>query len=105
MHKYAFPSISVVVSSLDGQSTGSSDEDEGGWVDSWLVTGGSDSSLRKWIAKTCRPLERATIDEARERIRVWAVGVLGFVGYCLTCMSAEVILVTRRLFPETRSEL
>lgn len=58
------------------------DEDEDEWTDSWLVTGGSDSSLRKWDAKTGRSLERMTVDKARgERTLVWTVGVLAYVFY------------------------
>lgn len=105
MHKCVFPPISVVVCLLGEQSSDSSDEDEDEWMDSWLVTGGSDSSLRKWDVKTGRPLERMTVDKARgERTLVWAVGVLGFVNYYLICTSAEVIPVVRRLFLATRSE-
>ncbi|KAJ7071242.1 WD40-repeat-containing domain protein [Mycena amicta] len=57
----------------------SSDEDEDDyWTDSWLVTGGSDSSLRKWDVKTGRVIDRMGTDRIRgERTLVWAVGVLG----------------------------
>ncbi|KAL5495652.1 UTP4 [Sanghuangporus weigelae] len=56
--------------------TSSEDEDDE-WIDSWLVTGGSDSSLRKWDVKTGRILDRMSTDKARgERTLVWAVGVL-----------------------------
>ncbi|KAF8922314.1 WD40-repeat-containing domain protein [Mucidula mucida] len=48
------------------------------WADSWLVTGGSDSSLRKWDVKTGRPSERMNVDKMRgERTLVWTVCVLG----------------------------
>ncbi|KAF7306724.1 WD-REPEATS-REGION domain-containing protein [Mycena indigotica] len=59
---------------------GSSDEDEDDeyWTDSWLVTGGSDSSLRKWDVKSGRSIDRMGTDKIRgERTLVWAVGVLG----------------------------
>ncbi|KXN83554.1 U3 small nucleolar RNA-associated protein 4 [Leucoagaricus sp. SymC.cos] len=54
------------------------DDDEDDWQDSWLVTGCSDSSLRKWDTKTGRALERMAVDKIRgERTLVWTVGVLG----------------------------
>lgn len=61
---------------------GSSDDDEGddeeNWSDSWLVTGGSDSSLRKWDVTTGRVINRMGTDKIRgERTLVWTVGVLG----------------------------
>ncbi|TRM61425.1 WD40-repeat-containing domain protein [Schizophyllum amplum] len=58
----------------------SSDEEdmEDLWSDSWLVTGCSDSSLRKWDAKTGRVVDRMGVDKLRgERTLVWTVGVLG----------------------------
>jgi len=56
------------------------DEEEDEWSDSWLVTGGSDSSLRKWDIATGRVLERMGVDKVRgERTLVWTVGVLGLV--------------------------
>ncbi|OCH96584.1 YVTN repeat-like/Quino protein amine dehydrogenase [Obba rivulosa] len=58
--------------------TESDDEDEDDWSDSWLVTGCSDSSLRKWDVSTGRVLDRMGTDKLRgERTLVWAVGVLG----------------------------
>ncbi|PIL29590.1 hypothetical protein GSI_08226 [Ganoderma sinense ZZ0214-1] len=55
-----------------------SDDDDDDWSDSWLVTGCSDSSLRKWDFLTGRALERMGTDKIRgERTLVWAVGVLG----------------------------
>lgn len=55
-----------------------SDDDEDDWSDSWLVTGGSDSSLRKWDVSTGRVLDRLSTDRMRgERTLVWTVGVLG----------------------------
>ncbi|KIY69643.1 WD40 repeat-like protein [Cylindrobasidium torrendii FP15055 ss-10] len=48
------------------------------WTDSWLVTGGSDSSLRKWDFKTGRSSERMGTDKTRgERTLVWTVAALG----------------------------
>jgi len=56
------------------------EEEEDEWSDSWLVTGGSDSSLRKWDIATGRVLERMGVDKVRgERTLVWTVGVLGLV--------------------------
>ena len=60
----------------DEEST--DDEGDEEWCDSWLVTGGSDSSLRKWDVRTGRVIERMGTDKMRgERTLVWAVGVLG----------------------------
>lgn len=57
-----------------------SDEDEDEWTDSWLVTGGSDTSLRKWDVMSGRVLDRMGVGKVRgERTLVWTVGVLGFV--------------------------
>ncbi|KAJ4476737.1 WD40 repeat-like protein [Lentinula aciculospora] len=57
----------------------SSDEDDDDeWLDLWLVTGCSDSSLRKWDASTGRMLDRMGTDKIRgERTLVWAVDTLG----------------------------
>ncbi|CAK5279981.1 unnamed protein product [Mycena citricolor] len=56
----------------------SSDDEDENWTDSWLVTGGSDSSLRKWDVSTGRILDRMGTDRVRgERTLVWSVGVLG----------------------------
>jgi U3 small nucleolar RNA-associated protein 4 len=58
----------------------SESDDEEDWIDSWLVTGGSDSSLRKWDIDTGRPVDRMGTDKMRgEHTLVWAVGVLGSV--------------------------
>jgi len=55
------------------------DEDEDDWKDSFLVTGGSDSSLRKWDVASGRVIERMGVDKVRgERTLVWTVGVLGY---------------------------
>ena len=62
----------------DSNKDSTDDEDEGEWHDSWLVTGGSDSSLRKWDVATGRALDRMSTDKMRgERTLVWTVGVLG----------------------------
>lgn len=54
------------------------DEDEEDWIDSWLVTGCSDSSLRKWDLGTGRVVQKMSTDKVRgERTLVWTVGVLG----------------------------
>lgn len=56
----------------------SDSEDGDEWKDSWLVTGCSDNSLRKWDVRTGRSLERMAVDKIRgERTLVWAVGILG----------------------------
>ncbi|KAI0639180.1 WD40 repeat-like protein [Trametes polyzona] len=56
----------------------SDDDDDDEWSDSWLVTGCSDSSLRKLDYATGRVLDRMGTDKIRgERTLVWAVGVLG----------------------------
>ncbi|KAJ7107652.1 WD40-repeat-containing domain protein [Mycena crocata] len=56
----------------------SSDDEEDEWTDTWLVTGGSDSSLRKWDVATGRAVDRMGTDKIRgERTLVWTVGVLG----------------------------
>ncbi|KAG1757881.1 WD40 repeat-like protein [Suillus lakei] len=54
-----------------------SDDDEDEWTDTWLVTGGSDSSLRKWDVATGRSTDRMGTDKMKgERTLVWTVGVL-----------------------------
>lgn len=58
-------------------SSDSDSEEEEEWEDSWIVTGGSDSALRKWDAKTGRVLEKMGADKVKgEQTLVWAVGVL-----------------------------
>ncbi|KAG6845653.1 hypothetical protein H0H87_005860 [Tephrocybe sp. NHM501043] len=55
-----------------------SDDDEDTWNDTWLVTGCSDSSIRKWDVSTRRVVDRMGTDKVRgERTLVWTVGVLG----------------------------
>ncbi|KIJ21469.1 hypothetical protein PAXINDRAFT_123248 [Paxillus involutus ATCC 200175] len=59
----------------DSENDSEDEEDE--WIDSWLVTGGSDSSMRKWDVSTGRPTDRMGTDKMKgERTLVWAVGVL-----------------------------
>lgn len=54
-----------------------SDEEEGEWSDSWLVTGNSDSSIRKWDLSTGRAVQKMSTDRTKgERTLVWAVGAL-----------------------------
>ncbi|KAH9853178.1 WD40 repeat-like protein [Lenzites betulinus] len=61
-----------------GAESDSDDDDDDEWSDSWLVTGCSDSSLRKLNFATGRVLDRMGTDKIRgERTLVWAVGVLG----------------------------
>jgi len=60
--------------------SGDDDDDDDEWSDSWLVTGCSDSSLRKWDVTTGRMIERMGTNKMRgERTLVWTVGVLGLV--------------------------
>ncbi|KAL6304216.1 WD40 repeat-like protein [Sparassis latifolia] len=62
----------------DAMDTSDDDDDENDWKDSWLVTGCSDSSLRKWDLATGRVLDRMGTDKIRgERTLVWTVSVLG----------------------------
>lgn len=54
------------------------DDEDDEWEDSWIVTGGSDSALRKWDATTGRVVDRMGTDKIKgEQTLVWAVGVLG----------------------------
>jgi U3 small nucleolar RNA-associated protein 4 len=56
------------------------DDDDDEWSDSWLVTGCSDSSLRKWDVTTGRMIDRMATNKMRgERTLVWTVGTLGLV--------------------------
>lgn len=60
------------------EDSSDNDDEEDEWADSWLITGGSDSSLRKWDVATGRVLDRMGTDKMRgERTLVWTVGVLG----------------------------
>ncbi|KAH6917613.1 U3 small nucleolar RNA-associated protein 4 [Coprinopsis sp. MPI-PUGE-AT-0042] len=62
----------------DSDSSDSDDDDDDEWSDSWIVTGCSDSSVRKWDFKNGHVLERMGTDKIRgERTLVWTVGVLG----------------------------
>jgi U3 small nucleolar RNA-associated protein 4 len=63
---------------LGARSDSEDDEDEQQWTDSWLVTGGSDSSIRTWNVATGRAMERMGTEKVKgERTLVWAVAVLG----------------------------
>ncbi|TFK41379.1 WD40-repeat-containing domain protein [Crucibulum laeve] len=62
----------------DSDESNDEDDEEDEWSDSWLVTGGSDSSLRKWDVTSGRVIDKMSTDKMRgERTLVWAVGVLG----------------------------
>ncbi|KLO20437.1 WD40 repeat-like protein [Schizopora paradoxa] len=62
---------------LQGGLNEEDEEDEGDWSDSWLVTGNSDSSIRKWDIATGRAVQRMSTDRTKgERTLVWAVGAL-----------------------------
>lgn len=61
-------------------SSDDDDDDSDNWLDTWLVTGGSDSSVRKWDVSTGRVVDRMGTDKIRgERTLVWTVGVIGSV--------------------------
>ena len=61
-------------------SSDDDDEEDRDWVDTWLVTGGSDSSVRKWDVSTGRVVDRMGTDKLRgERTLVWTVGIIGSV--------------------------
>lgn len=73
------PKVNGSANQLNDQdeSGDDSDDEEHGWIDSWLVTGGSDSSLRKWDISTGRPTDRMGTDKMKgDRTLVWAVAVL-----------------------------
>ena len=62
------------------ESESDNDDNEEEWSDAWLVTGCSDSSIRKWDVPSGKLLDRMGTDKIRgERTLVWAVGVLGSV--------------------------
>lgn len=70
----------------------SDDENHDDWLDSWLVTGCADSSIRKWDFATDRVTNRLTTDKIRgERTLVWSVCVLGYVGR-IPLVSVEITL-------------
>ena len=78
------PSGKTSSSARGGGEDSDSDEDEDEWLDSWLVTGGSDTSLRKWDVASGRVMDRMGVGKMRgERTLVWTVGVLGFVVFPL----------------------
>jgi U3 small nucleolar RNA-associated protein 4 len=63
---------------VDHEDSSDDEDQEDDWSDSWLITGGSDSSIRKWDVNTGRVVERMGTDKIRgEKTLVWAVGVLG----------------------------
>lgn len=62
---------------IRAESEDESGDEEHGWSDLWLVTGGSDSSLRKWDITTGHSTDRMGTDKVKgDRTLVWAVGVL-----------------------------
>jgi U3 small nucleolar RNA-associated protein 4 len=70
------------------EEEGTSEDEE--WTDDWLVTGCSDSSLRKWEVKSGRAVERMSTDRTRsEPTLVWAVGVLSYVASTLPPSRSE----------------
>jgi len=61
-----------------GSSDDEDEDDEAAWVDNWIITGGSDSALRKWDVNSGRVLDKMNVDRVRgEKTLVWAVGILG----------------------------
>jgi U3 small nucleolar RNA-associated protein 4 len=80
------PAKKAVAAPSGGSDSDDSDDDEAEqWADSWLVTGCSDSCLRKWDFRTGRVVERMVVEreKARQgskrsgnRSLVWCVGVL-----------------------------
>ena len=80
---------SVFATTVNDNASDTDDEDDE-WNDSWLVTGCSDSSLRKWDVNTGQLMERIGLDKVRgERTLVWTVGVLGYVFDHFSWMSAN----------------
>ena len=75
------PAPRVRTNQISNPEDDSSDEDdEDDWIDTWLVTGGSDSSIRRWEVPTGRVIDRMGTDRIRgERTLVWTVGVIGLV--------------------------
>jgi WD40 repeat protein len=72
--------ITKATNQINSDESSDDDDDEDDWSDAWLVTGGSDSSLRKWDISTGRVIDRMGTDKMRgERTLVWTVGVLGLV--------------------------
>ncbi|KAF9073758.1 WD40-repeat-containing domain protein [Rhodocollybia butyracea] len=60
------------------ENSAEDDDEDDEWNDEWIVTGCSDSSLRKWDAVTGRMLDRMGTDKIRgERTLVWTVATLG----------------------------
>lgn len=95
--------------STTGTHSSSEDEDEDkDWVDTWLVTGGSDSSVRKWDVSTGGVVDRMGTDKLRgERTLVWTVGVIGSVTRMFSYQSQNFIIeisVMEQLSRETRWE-
>jgi U3 small nucleolar RNA-associated protein 4 len=75
------PRSSAAKPTADGAED-ESEEDDDEWTDEWIVTGGSDSALRKWDVRTGRVLEKMGTEKVRgERTLVWTVGVIGYVNY------------------------
>lgn len=62
------------------ESDSDDDEEEFEYVDSYIVTGGTDSCLRKWDVRSGRVMQRMIVEKVRgERTLVWAVT-------CLRCV-------------------
>jgi U3 small nucleolar RNA-associated protein 4 len=90
----------------DGEESSDVDDEEEEWMDSWLVTGCSDSSLRKWDIASGRVIDRMGVEKARgERTLVWTVCAFGFVVFFFDLKHLETsnnLIVMGPLFPATR---
>ena len=74
------PRSNVGVKGKTASEEEDSDDDDDEWIDEWLVTGGSDSSLRKWDVKTGRVVDKMITDKLKKQATlVWAVTVLAYV--------------------------
>ena len=90
----------------NGEESSDVDDEEEDWMDSWLVTGCSDSSLRKWDVASGRVIDRMGVEKARgERTLVWTVCAFGFVVFSFDLRHLEIshnFIAMGPLFPATR---
>lgn len=94
--------VAPVSTAAGSDSEAEVEEDEPEWEDSWLVTGCSDSCLRRWDFKTGRVVERMVVERAKSRqgsknrgnqSLVWCVGVLKYVPPWCSALSSSCRLV------------
>ncbi|KAG8994177.1 U3 small nucleolar RNA-associated protein, partial [Tulasnella sp. 427] len=53
------------------------EEEEAEWIDQWIVTGGSDATVKRWSLKSGTVVASLKTDQLRStRTLVWAIGVL-----------------------------